>query len=568
MIPIYRVLREGDPERLKNLEVRIMSDDVSLYGTDTYGNTVLHYAALFGRNDVLRTILSNLPYPERKVNNTNSLGETPFHYAALGGDPTTVSILLDYEAYPEALTEKGETIVHYAAVGRFDTLAHILARLPFLNLNIKDAKGFLPLDYALRFCRLENALLLLLAGSRCTERSDVKWVEEDLMRFFPSRGLSYEELELSLPVVLIRNPDVLLTPGENPLRAGLKVSLKRLSQREIRSLVSALKIGTEDVKEKGIEAFLALIEDLPDEVVGDLKVALRVLLREEVNLPERVSLPEWVVRMLLNSAKGGDKRALVLLSRAKMDENLLRAITHNLPFFADMDVDDEVLGRILSRLDPESVVSVLRRTGGPKAMCRVVMLYGPKRIVPHLDGDLALSLLKACGEKVRNLIVSSIPSGELSKRVEELLRDERYDALWLVLPNLSDAAITKVIQRAPKLFYEALGEGKIRPTFRLLRRVIKLAHKAGPMDPTWIGPLEALLEADPSLIVQTDGWGNSLLHHAAFYPHLGVVKTLIRKGAGVFLNVPNRAGYTPLSLALHSGGQEVAEYLRSLGAKP
>ncbi len=146
MDSVYRVLREGDPEKLENLKVRIRSEDVSIHSTDEYNNTVLHYAALFGRNGVVSTVLSKTPFPERKVNATNSRGETALHLAALGGDPTTVSILLENGAYPRALTESGETVVHYAAVGRFNTLAYVLTHLPSLSVSTKDNRGFMPID--------------------------------------------------------------------------------------------------------------------------------------------------------------------------------------------------------------------------------------------------------------------------------------------------------------------------------------------------------------------------------------------------------------------------------------
>ncbi len=567
MLSVYRVLREGKPEKLKNLEARIVSEDVNTYSRDNNGNAALHYAALFGRNSVVRAILGKAPYPERMVNWTNSMGETSLHLAAMGGDPTTVSILLENGAYPEALTEYGETIVHYAAVGRFDTLAYILTRLPTLNVSTKDSRGFSPLDFALQFCRLDNAILLLLAGSERTDNADLKWIEGALLKTFPSRGLTYDEIKVALPVILKRNPNLLISGG-GPLWEGVVRSVKRLNREEVRSLVSDAVRGIRGTEENQLEAIFALMEDLPDEAVGDLRIAVGVLLGKELELPDRVSLPGWMVEMLLHRARKGDRKALALLSRAEMDGDTLKSVIYHLPSIAGKSDDDEALGRILSHLSPEEVVSVLRRVDDDDVMCKVVVLYGVDRVAPHLPVDLALSLIKVCDGEVREVIARAIPTEELARRVDYLLRDEQYDLLRRVLPDLSDKGIVKVIREAPALFYEALREGRIRPTFQLLWRIITLAHESGPLDPTWIGHLEAILEADPSLTVRTDRWGNSLLHYAALYPHIGVVKVLIRRGAGIFLNVPNRAGYTPLALSIRSGGYEVAEYLKNLGARP
>ncbi len=263
MLSVYRVLREGKPEKLKNLEARIVSEDVQPYLPDDNGNTALHYAALFGRNSVVRTILGRAPYPDKWANWTNSMGETSLHLAAMGGDPTTVSILLENGAYPEALTEYGETIVHYAAVGRFDTLAYILTRLPTLNVSTKDSRGFSPLDFALQFCRLDNAILLLLAGSERTDNADLKWIERALLKTFPSRGLTYDEIKVALPVILKRKSNLLISGG-GPLREGVVRSVKRLSREEVRSLVSDAVRGIRGTEENQLEAIFALMEDLPD----------------------------------------------------------------------------------------------------------------------------------------------------------------------------------------------------------------------------------------------------------------------------------------------------------------
>ncbi len=68
--------------------------------------------------------------------------------------------------------------------------------------------------------------------------------------------------------------------------------------------------------------------------------------------------------------------------------------------------------------------------------------------------------------------------------------------------------------------------------------------------------------ADPNI---RDEDGNTPLHLAAKYGHLGIVKDLVRYGADI--NAENLSGYTPLALAIKGGNREVEEFLRQMGGK-
>ncbi len=554
---VYRVLRGGNPAKLKNLVVRIREGDVSVYSSDHNENTVLHYAALFGRNEVVETFLLKAHDPNKAVNQTNAWGETPLHLAALGGDPTTVDLLLEEGAYPQALTEKGETVIHYAAVGRYETLAHILSSLPSLEIASKDDKGFLPLDYALRYCRLENAFLLLLAGSPHTENPELRWIEETTLRLFSSRGLSYEELLWALPVVLRRNPDVLLS--DSPLRSAVIGGLNGLDPERA---VSVLGVLMGDGFEGSV--MRALLPHFPNLPV-DLTVLIKVLLGEDVEIPERVSLPEWAVKPLLDAVKRGSRDAFLLLARSHLPIN--RSRLPDLIVAFDMDLDEGDLKNAFSRIPPQDFISLLMELDDPEKACRGFSLYGPERLTPHLNVALAFKLLKACDEEQRALLLSFLSGRSLSDYVDDLLRGGDPEVVKTVMPLLKPGAFLKVVKKLPHVLREAVEEGRLKATFPLMKALIREVHRSGPMDPRWLEAFTLLLSTNPSLVEEVDELGNSLLHYAAFYPHLGAVKVLVKRGAARFLNVQNRSGYTPLALALFSGGREVAHYLKSLGAR-
>lgn len=79
-----------------------------------------------------------------------------------------------------------------------------------------------------------------------------------------------------------------------------------------------------------------------------------------------------------------------------------------------------------------------------------------------------------------------------------------------------------------------------------------------------LAAIKSLVSADPGLVNELDQQGQSLLHYAASYRHVEVVRYLLEQGADP--NMPNADGETPIYYAEESPGtEEVIEVLIEYG---
>ena len=78
---------------------------------DDTGNTILHYAAIFGKDEMVARLIKKFP----KKNPKNNLGETPLHYACRSGDINTVKLLFEVEDDDFPRCSAGFTPLHTSA---------------------------------------------------------------------------------------------------------------------------------------------------------------------------------------------------------------------------------------------------------------------------------------------------------------------------------------------------------------------------------------------------------------------------------------------------------------------
>ncbi len=178
-------------------EFRSLQSFVSLRDQDSF--TAVHYAAKFGRSEVLRVLLEN----GAEANPSASLKDrawTPIHYASKGGYLEIVKILLQHGVSKEVKTSFGltpllvasefghlelvkfliaensdinvkttpenheMTALHYAAVGGFVGIAETLIKAG-ISKEVKTSSNLTPLHFAVSSGSVEMVNLFLQSGA-------------------------------------------------------------------------------------------------------------------------------------------------------------------------------------------------------------------------------------------------------------------------------------------------------------------------------------------------------------------------------------------------------------------
>ncbi|MBZ0273516.1 ankyrin repeat domain-containing protein, partial [bacterium] len=79
--------------------------DIDIDATDEFGQTVVHMAALMGRDEMLRALVAK----GANINARDRWGNTPLHKAAFRGFASTVELLLHAGAAAGAKNDEGRT---------------------------------------------------------------------------------------------------------------------------------------------------------------------------------------------------------------------------------------------------------------------------------------------------------------------------------------------------------------------------------------------------------------------------------------------------------------------------
>ena len=130
-----------------NLLDSLLKEGVNVNTTDERGNTILHFAAIFGRKETVEFLLKN---QEINVNAKNKDGYTPLLYCAAIFDHTDIveTLLTTQGIDVNAKDNNGNTSLHFfAGRGRIDVVKTLLEKKG-MDVNAKDNSGNTPLHVA------------------------------------------------------------------------------------------------------------------------------------------------------------------------------------------------------------------------------------------------------------------------------------------------------------------------------------------------------------------------------------------------------------------------------------
>ena len=158
------------------------ADDVGRMSGDEQGWTPLHFAALEGHADTVRS----LAVCGSNVNAADEKGATALHKAAAGGHIETIEQLLSLGADAHAKDATGRTGLHYAAAHGQHRAARFLITAAQADVAARTHQGETPLHRAAFYGHLDTIRALVELGSDVTAKDDrdkhPKQVAEDNKR--------------------------------------------------------------------------------------------------------------------------------------------------------------------------------------------------------------------------------------------------------------------------------------------------------------------------------------------------------------------------------------------------
>ena len=107
MVDLIRASANGDEQGVR----RLLAAGIDPNATDRYGETPLHFVALYGHETIARLLLAAGANP----NAADQDGSTPLYLAASNGREATVPLLLAAGANPNTASRSGWTPLHAAA---------------------------------------------------------------------------------------------------------------------------------------------------------------------------------------------------------------------------------------------------------------------------------------------------------------------------------------------------------------------------------------------------------------------------------------------------------------------
>jgi len=149
---LFDAARVGDVETVKTL---LDKNPELIRSSDENGKTALHYAARFGKKDIVELLLAN----KADINAKNKDGRTPLHQAAERSDGNLIELLLAHKAEINARDIHGITpLMLAAAEGSWGVLEVLVNKS---DVNVTDDSGSAALHYAAGMGREEVAGLLM-----------------------------------------------------------------------------------------------------------------------------------------------------------------------------------------------------------------------------------------------------------------------------------------------------------------------------------------------------------------------------------------------------------------------
>lgn len=140
------------------INILLNKDNTLINEADSMKDTPLHWASIKNQTDTISLLLAN--GADTKL--ANSDGNTVLHYAAMYGDVNTVNVLLEADSSLESVeNNEGITPIYYAIVVSDNDILSSIITNGQIDINKKDSLGYTPLHYAANYGNMEAVVLLV-----------------------------------------------------------------------------------------------------------------------------------------------------------------------------------------------------------------------------------------------------------------------------------------------------------------------------------------------------------------------------------------------------------------------
>lgn len=140
------------------INILLNKDNTLINESDSMKDTPLHWASIKNQTDTISLLLAN--GADTKL--TNSDGNTVLHYAAMYGDVNTVNVLLEADSSLASVeNNEGITPIYYAIVVSDNDILLSIITNGQIDINKKDSLGYTPLHYAANYGNMEAVVLLV-----------------------------------------------------------------------------------------------------------------------------------------------------------------------------------------------------------------------------------------------------------------------------------------------------------------------------------------------------------------------------------------------------------------------
>ncbi|MEI0595048.1 ankyrin repeat domain-containing protein [Brachyspira pilosicoli] len=140
------------------INILLNKDNTLINEADSMKDTPLHWASIKNQTDTISLLLAN--GADTKL--TNSDGNTVLHYSAMYGDVNTVNVLLEADSSLASVeNNEGITPIYYAIVVSDNDILSSIITNGQIDINKKDSLGYTPLHYAANYGNMEAVVLLV-----------------------------------------------------------------------------------------------------------------------------------------------------------------------------------------------------------------------------------------------------------------------------------------------------------------------------------------------------------------------------------------------------------------------